>query len=207
MLATIDDVEQIVMWHRGVLAGFDPTNGKRLWEYRWRTNRPIPQPLPIGDGKFFLTIGYGAGCSMIRVNKSDRGGWSTSEIFQDERSGSKVPSALFYNGHIYTNSNDNKRGLQCLDASGKVRWETGRRQDFGLGSLIIADGVILILNGENGDLVMAEANSNGYKELARASVLSGPDVWAPLALSDGMLVLRDQKQMKCVYVGADKARD
>ena len=52
-----------------------------------------------------------------------------------------------------------------------------------------------------GELVMAEANPAGYKELGRAQLLDAPDVWGPLALSDGRLVLRDQKQMKCVYVG------
>ena len=68
--------------------------------------------------------------------------------------------------------------------------------------MIIADGVILIVNDETGELVMAEASPNGYKELARAKVLDGREIWAPLALSDGHLVLRDQSHMKCLFVGA-----
>ncbi|MGB7157788.1 MAG: PQQ-binding-like beta-propeller repeat protein [Tepidisphaeraceae bacterium] len=202
MLVTIADQEQIVMWHKGSLAAFNPRDGARLWSYEWRTNRPIPQPVPLSDGRFFLTIGYGGGCSMIRVSKSNRGAWSVAELFQDERSGSKVPPALLYDGHIYTNSDDNQRGLQCLDADGNVKWETGRRPSFALGSMIIADGVIFIVSGGSGELVMAEASPKRYKELGRAKVLSGPDLFAPLALSEGMLVLRDQAQMKCVYVGA-----
>jgi outer membrane protein assembly factor BamB len=202
MRVTIEKQDQIVMWHRGVIAGFDPKGGAPLWAYDWRTNRPIPQPVYLGEGRFFLTTGYGSGCAMIRVGKSGRGGWGVREIFQDERSGSKVPPALPYQDHIYVNSDDNQRGLQCLTAGGDVVWETGRRPTFGLGSMIIADGVIFIVSGGSGELVMAEASPKGYKELGRARLLDGPDLFAPLALSNGMLVLRDTRQMKCVYVGA-----
>lgn len=195
--------DQIVMWHRGVLAGFNPKNGAPIWEYEWRTNRPIPQPVHLGDGKFFLTIGYGGGCAMIQVTKTASAPWKVMEIFQDERSGSKVPPALFYRGHIYTSSGDQRLGLQCLDANGDVKWETGRRPEFGMGSLLIADGVIFIVHGDTGELVMVEANPSGYKELGRAKVLGGRDIWAPMALSNGMLVLRDHDQMKCLYVGAE----
>jgi outer membrane protein assembly factor BamB len=205
MLTTIGGEEHVLMWHRGVLGAFDPDDGTELWRYEWRTNRPIPQPVPLGEGRFFLTIGYGAGCAMIEVERpggATGGAWRVKQLFQDTRSASKTPPALLYQGHIYTNSDDNKRGLQCLDRDGAVKWETQRSPAFGLGNMIIADGVIFIVNGDSGDLVMAEASPQGYKELGRARVLGGKDIWAPLALSDGMLVLRDQKQMKCVHVGA-----
>jgi outer membrane protein assembly factor BamB len=74
--------------------------------------------------------------------------------------------------------------------------------------MIIADGVIFIMDDESGELVMADASPAGYKELARAKVLGGREIWAPMALSDGHLVLRDMSQMKCLFVGgvaADKA--
>jgi outer membrane protein assembly factor BamB len=205
MTVTIAGQEQVINWHRGALAAVNPSDGKILWRHDWRTNRPVPQPVHLGDGRFFLTIGYGGGCAMIKVGKSDGGGWSVSEIFQDDRSGSRVPPALFYDGHIYTNSDDNKRGLQCLDANGNVKWETGNKPAFGQGSMIIADGVLFIIADSTGELVMVEANPAAYKELGRTKLLAGHDLWAPLALNDGKLVLRDQTQMKCVYVGADGA--
>ena len=210
MLVTIDGQEQVLNWHRGALAAVDPADGKMLWRHDWRTNRPVPQPVHLGDGRFFLTVGYGGGCAMIKVAKSDNGGggedgWTVSEIFQDDRSGSRVPPALFYDGHVYINSDDNKRGLQCLDAEGNVKWETGRKPEFGQGSVIIADSVVFIIADGTGELVMAEANPTAYKELGRAKLLGGNDIWAPMALSDGKLVLRDQNQMKCVYVGTGEA--
>jgi outer membrane protein assembly factor BamB len=205
MLVTLDGREQIVNWHRGALAGIDPAGGKLLWAHRWRTNRPVPQPVPMGDGRFFLTVGYGGGCAMVRVTRDEDRSWKVTEIFQDERSGSRVPPVLLYQGHLFVNSDDNKRGLQCLDANGEVKWETLNEPAFGQGSMIIADGVIFIVNDESGELVIAEASPKGYKELGRSKVLAGREIWGPLALSDGHLVLRDMGQMKCLYVGAGEA--
>jgi hypothetical protein len=76
--------------------------------------------------------------------------------------------------------------------------------DFGLGNILLAGDVIFALNGDTGELAMIEPSPNGYKELARAKVLDAKDktVWAPMAISDGKLVVRDQHQMKCIDVEA-----
>jgi hypothetical protein len=49
-------------------------------------------------------------------------------------------------------------------------------------------------------LRLIDAVTSGYKELARAQVLSGPDVWGPMALSDGTLILRDLTKMVALDV-------
>ncbi|MBU0617987.1 MAG: hypothetical protein KKI02_09745, partial [Planctomycetes bacterium] len=46
-----------------------------------------------------------------------------------------------------------------------------------------------------------EASTTAYKELDSAAVLSGHDVWGPMALVDGKLVLRDMTKMVCLEVG------
>ena len=45
-----------------------------------------------------------------------------------------------------------------------------------------------------------EASTTEYRELASAQVLGGGDVWGPMALSDGKLVLRDMTKMVCLNV-------
>jgi hypothetical protein len=57
-----------------------------------------------------------------------------------------------------------------------------------------------VLEGRTGVLRLLEASTAGYKELASAQVLTGPEVWAPMALSDGKLVVRDLKQMVALDV-------
>jgi outer membrane protein assembly factor BamB len=56
-----------------------------------------------------------------------------------------------------------------------------------------------------GTLRLVEANTTEYKELASAQVLSGHDVWGPMALSNGKLVLRDLTKMVCIEVGKNSA--
>ncbi len=61
--------------------------------------------------------------------------------------------------------------------------------------------MFFVVDGKSGMLRLIEANTTGYKELASAQVLSGEEVWGPLALSDRKLVLRDMSQMVCLQVG------
>jgi outer membrane protein assembly factor BamB len=65
---------------------------------------------------------------------------------------------------------------------------------------MMADGMFFVLDGDTGKLRLIEASTTGYNELASAPVLAGQEVWGPMALSDGKLVLRDLTKMICVDV-------
>ena len=198
MVATIDGVEQLVSWHKGTVAGISTADGKLLWKFAWQTDRPIPSPAVMPDGKIFLTIGYGGGCSLIQVSKG-ASGFVVTEIFKgDKRSGATVPPVVFYEGYLYTIGNDKGKGVQCLAPDGTVKWES--KQKFGMGSLLVADGVLFAVEGDNGKVHMMEAKPDACVELGSAKILSGDSIWGPMALAEGRLVLRDQKELKCVDV-------
>jgi outer membrane protein assembly factor BamB len=94
-----------------------------------------------------------------------------------------------------------KRGLfTCLDKKGAVVWTSEGKAAFEQGSFLLADDMFFILEGKTGMLHLVEARTDEYRELAQAQVLSGHDVWGPMALSDGKLVLRDMRQMVCLKV-------
>jgi outer membrane protein assembly factor BamB len=88
-----------------------------------------------------------------------------------------------------------------MDFDGKVAWASPEGTKFGLGSYLLADGLFYLLEGDSGKLHMVEASTDGWKELGVAQVLSGNDVWAPMALVNGKLVLRDMSKMVCIEVG------
>lgn len=201
MLTTIGQVKQILMFQKGALAGVAPADGKILWKYTGYTcRRSIPNPVVMPDGRIFITSGYGAGCAMVRVTRS-AGTFAVTELFKDKRSGSKVPPALLYDGHIYSNT-ETGDGLQCMSVDGEVKWKTGRELSLSLGSLLIADDLLFVIGGSSGVLHLVEASAKGFKQLAQAKLLGGREIWAPMALSDGKLIIRDQSQMKCVDVAA-----
>ena len=64
---------------------------------------------------------------------------------------------------------------------------------------MIADGLIFVL-GDEGQLTLAEATPEGYRQLAQGQVLEGHDCWGPMALAAGRLMVRDLTRMVCLDV-------
>ena len=87
----------------------------------------------------------------------------------------------------------------CMDLKGNIKWKTGRNPNFDKGGFILADDMIISSDGAR-MLYLIEPNPSEFKVLAKAELLDTKQAWAPLALSDGKLLIRDQKQMKCVLV-------
>ena len=202
-VTSIGGVEQVVMVGDRRVAGVDANTGELLWTYGGhRCQIRIPSLTLIGDGRIFITGGYDAGSAMIKVQKSE-GKFAVEELFKVPEYGAQLHNALLYRDHLYLNCNTNSKadGLVCMDLDGKVKWKTGRQPHFERGNLILVDGVLLVMHGRGGTLHMVQPDPAGYKEIAQAKILSGRDIWAPMALADGKLVLRDQRQMKCLQVG------
>jgi outer membrane protein assembly factor BamB len=57
---------------------------------------------------------------------------------------------------------------------------------------------------DDGTLSLIKASTTGYERLARARVLQGREAWAPMALVDGRLILRDFEEMVCLDVRSNQ---
>ncbi len=180
----------------GGVVGVSPSDGHLLWEFSgWHVKTAeVPSPLPIGDGRIFLCGGYGAGSMMIKAS-----GNRVSKVFTLPQNvfGSHQQTPILYKGHIYGVGMDKQ--LVCLDLNGKRVWSSGHTTRFGIGPYMIAEGMIYLLD-DGGTLTLAEATSTGYKQLAQAKVLDGPDAWGPMALAGGRLLCRDMHTMVCLDV-------
>lgn len=186
----------------GAVIGMDPKDGKQLWIYRgWSCQIPIPNVTEIGDGRLFVTGGYRAGSAMIKVEKTGDS-YAVTEVYKTDDFGTHVHPAILYKGYLYGHCTTNTRrdGMVCMSVDGKLMWKTGRSPVFDKGGFILADGLILSVDGRVGILYLIEPDPAGYKELAKAKLLGTSECWGPLALDDGKLLIRDQKQMKCVIV-------
>jgi len=180
----------------GGVIGVNASDGKLVFKYSgWTVNTAnVPTPVPVGNDNVFLCGGYGAGSMMLSV----RGGTPASvwkipqKVF-----GSHQHTPIFYQNHLFGVSMDKQ--LVCLSLQGKRVWSSGHTATFGIGPYLLADGKFYVLS-DRGELVMAQASTSGYNEIARAKVLPGPDAWAPMALADGKLVLRDRDTMICLDV-------
>lgn len=221
VLTTIDGIDQVVQvtpyelpeagetepdakadeyFEGGGVYGIDPRTGEILWNYRnFPCSIPIPPVTFIGDGRVFITGGYQAAATMIRVHRKN-GKFEVQELFKKAEIKVQIHPPLLYKDHLYMNANDNNsdNGLLCLSLDGEVRWMTKRQPNFERGGMILADDKLLIVDAKQGHLCVVEPNPAEYREIARVNLLQKPQIWAPLALSDGKLVIRDKKRLKCV---------
>ena len=86
-----------------------------------------------------------------------------------------------------------------MSMDGQVKWKTDQQPPFVRGGSILADGLLLMTDG-NTKLYLVEPSPAGFKPLASAVILQQGDNWAPLALVDGTLRVRGQKELKALQV-------
>jgi len=185
--------------------GLDPATGQVLWRHvGWQCATPASLPIDLGEGRVLLSGGYNAGLAILQVQPAAGGTFQVTEALRSMAIGSHVHSPIVVDGNIYANctTNERKDGLSCMKPDGSLAWKTGRDPVFDKGGLLYADGMLISVDGQKGILRLIQPNPEKLTVLAEAKVLDGPQCWAPLALADGHLYLRDQKQLKCLDLRA-----
>jgi outer membrane protein assembly factor BamB len=195
----------------GKVVGIDPLTGKILWEYNnWQCGIPVPGAVDAGEGRVLITGGYQAGAAMIKIVKKADGSFGVTELYKNADFGAHTQPPVLVNGFFYAQytTNERKDGLVCMSMDGQIKWKTGRSPLFDKGGIILADGLLLSTDGSK-KLYLIEPDPTAFKPIASADLLavaSGADPrfanqnWAPLALADGKLLIRDQNRLMCVKV-------
>jgi len=155
------------------VVGVSARNGSILWECPdWKISfATVPSPVSLDGGRIFLSGGYGAGSLMLQLKKENgRLVAQTAFRLPPEVFGATQHTPILYGNHLYGVRADGK--FVCLSTDGKVVWTSAMGQPFGLGSFILADGVLLAMN-DSGLLRLIEATPDQYHLLAQAQVLNG----------------------------------
>jgi outer membrane protein assembly factor BamB len=181
--------------------------GQVLWETAdWNSAVVAPSPVPVGDGKFFVTAGYGRGSMMLQVTETS-GQFAAKALYRLPKNvfACEQQTPLFHQDHLFSilpkDGGVLKNQLACLHVDGSPAWSSGNTHQFGLGPFLIADGKIFILN-DDGTLTLCRASTDKYEQLAQVKVMDGRDAWGPMAITSGKLLLRDSKKMLCMDVRA-----
>jgi len=194
----------------GKVAGIDPQTGKILWEYtNWQCPIPVPAAVDAGDGRILITGGYQAGAAMIKIEKKADGTFGVTELYKNADFGTHTQPPVLINGNFYAqySTNERKDGLVCMSIDGQVKWKTMRNPLFDKGGMILANGLLLVTDGAS-KVYLIEPDPSAFKPVATAELLKGDSGdqrfptqnWAPLALADGKLLIRDQSRLMCVKV-------
>ena len=212
-VVTLAGVEQVVaigasnkdVTALGSTVGISLDDGSILWKYdAWQCWIPIPNATPLPGDKLFITGGYGAGSAIIQVKKG-ASGFEVAEVKKLDAAtcGSQVQQPIVYKDHLYVNNNSNGKpnGMSCFTLDGTLKGKTADTEGiprFDRGSFIIADDLIIALDAKSGILYLVEPSPDSYKELAHAPAVEGRELFGPLALSDGKLLVRSQDVLKCL---------
>ncbi len=190
------------------IAAEGPEAGKVLWEsLKWGCSVVAPSPLCLPDGKLFLTAGYGAGSMVFQVSGRN-GAFSIEKLYEykpNEGLACEQQTPVFHDGMVYgilpKDAGTMRNQLVCVDPVDftSIVWSSGKTSRFGLGPYMIADGKFFVLN-DDGMLSIIQPSKKEFLLLDQLQVFEAHDAWAPLAIADGYLLLRDANKMICMDI-------
>jgi outer membrane protein assembly factor BamB len=192
LLCTLAERRQIVVLNRPGLAAHDVETGRVLWTYAWQnsTETNCSQPAPYGEKRLFVSSGYGKGCGLLEVDRSETGEWQVRCLWATRSLKTKFASAVLYEGHAYGLDDGI---LCCVDlADGRRRWKAGR---YGHGQVLLA-GDKLIVQAESGEAALVAADPAEHRELGRFAALAGK-TWNYPALAGRWLLCRNDREAAC----------
>jgi len=192
--ATAGGTRHLFVFTREGLVSLDPRTGKVHFSKRWRAriHASVNAATPlVVDEHVFVSASYNTGAVLWRLRPD-----GVDEVWKsDDVLSNHFNTSVHRGGYLYGLDGRQEEGarLRCVEwKTGKVRWTEER---FGCASLVWAEGNLIVLN-ERGELLLVEATPEGYREKARAAVLTRP-CRAHLALADGRLYGRDSRRLVC----------
>jgi outer membrane protein assembly factor BamB len=196
---TLDGVLQVVAAIGSGLVGVDPTTGAQLWFHPWTTqfDLNIATPLFVPPDRFLISSGYDKGSALVAVAR-EGGTWTATEQWTNRLFRSHFNSPVLHGSAIYGFDNAFLKAISVED--GRDLW---RARGFGKGSLILADGR-LVVQAEDGELAIVEATPEGYQEVLRAEALSGRS-WTPPSLAHGVVFTRNHESLIAIELVAGAA--
>ena len=190
--------QQILSVNEDTITGHEIATGKELWSTDWpgnsSGNASCSQALDVGNNQIFVSKSYGRGSRLFELSIDKNGSYHAEIIWEDRRTlKTKFTNVAIKDGYIYGLS---EGILEC------VQLQTGNRQwkqrGFGHGQLLIVGSALLIIS-EEGELVMAETNSEAYTETSRITALYSENspCWNNLCVYGDLLLARNAEQAAC----------
>jgi outer membrane protein assembly factor BamB len=205
----------IISIYRNDNMGVNADTGEILWHWQFPTpasSGMVPTPVAIGS-RVFVT-GFQAPASF-GIGLEMQVGESGKIVPVIRTQSTKLQCNAFHtvsvvNGAVYgfgvdTNSDALQEALQCTDwETGNLIWQQAGPDWSRRNNMTVADGLIFALTKKD-ELVMAEANKTGYKELGRVNPgidLGFKGIQQQPTIFNGHLYLRGNDTAICYQIGA-----
>ena len=195
VLGSLAGVPQIVSVNEKNISGHSLEDGHVLWKEPWpgnsAANASVSQVHLLSGDRVLISKGYGEGLALIDVTLED-GQFKTKKRWWEKRLLKTKFTQLCVVGQYAYGLSDGI--LECVDLQEHRRqWKSGR---YGHGQILGVGDLILVL-GEEGDLMLIEATPTGRNELARLESAIEGKTWNNFALYGNRLVIRNAREAAC----------
>ena len=199
ILASIAGPRQLVAFMVEGVEGIDPSDGKLLWRVPVKTalGRHVTTPVVVNDR--VIVASHQAGLVGVKVTR-EGAGFKATQAWSAKESAINFSSPVIVGSHLY--GLGPAKNLICVDtATGKQAWSqdglfTNDAGHSHAGLIVMGDNLLILTDA--GQLVLAAADPQKYRELGRAQVAAAN--WCNPAYADGKLFLRDNKELRCVVL-------
>ena len=199
-LATIGGVAQVLILGGPGAISVDPVNGTVLWKHEWEPG-PIVQPALLDNGDVLVnTISMTGGLGIRRLALANgSNGWTIEERWTSNGLKPFFNDFLVHEGHGFGFDGNI---LACIDlADGKRKWKGGR---YGNGQMVLLpEQDLLLVQSEDGELVLVSATPDQFKEIARVPALNGKS-WNHPAIVGDVLLMRNGEEMVAFRLALDR---
>ncbi len=213
VIFTFGGVRQLIVWRPSAVSSLDPASGDVIWEVPFKSNAGLTIATPRKhENKLFVTTFYNGPLMLEVEGKSAKILWkgkSDNEIKTDGLH-SIISTPFLTDSHVYGVCSYGQ--LRCLDAvTGKRVWETfdatGHARWWN--AFIIPHEDRYFLHNEQGDLIIARLDSDGYHETSRAKLVEPTrpvqrrmTIWSHPAFAMKSVFARNDKEIVRVDLSA-----
>ena len=189
---------RLLCWMRNDLWSLDAATGQVRHHKRLRSEMDASvnaaTPIPVGEGDYFLSAGYGVGASTWALDPDDEpfeGGPLKQGLFESHYS---TPVVSDYHLYGFNGRQEQGQTLRCIDLhEGKLKWDSTRVPG---GTVIIVHDKLVCVT-EQGELWIVKASPEKFEQLHVAQILRAGHRSYP-ALSDGVLFARDGEKIVAI---------
>jgi outer membrane protein assembly factor BamB len=191
------DKPRLLCWMRNDLWSLDAATGKVRHHKRLRSSMDASvnaaTPIPIGEGDYFISAGYGVGGSLWTLEPEDEP-FEPTDLGDDFESHYSTP--VVHDWHLYGFHDRQETGqtLRCVDLNeGKVKWNSSSVPG---GNVILVDDKVVCVT-EQGELWIVKAEPDKFTQLHVSQILRAGHR-SPPAFANGVLYARDGRRLVAV---------
>ena len=198
---------QYVQFLEKGLVGVDAATGQFLWRYTGMVGSPANMCMPVVSGSYIYHANPRRVAGALLQVQSSQNQVAAEQVYLERGLPNDIGGQVVVDNYLYgTNA---EGGLMAADfKTGKILW---KGDGIGSGSITYADGR-LYLHGENGQVALAEATPEAYREKGRFTPPDPPKhtggamekAWTYPVVANGRLYIRDLGTLWCYDIARPK---